>query len=80
MKTEIQKWGNSLALRIPQAFAAETALAEGSAVDLAVRRGQLVVTPQRRKKYRLADLVKGIKPSQLHSEQFTGAAAGKEIW
>ncbi len=80
MKTEICRWGNSLALRIPQAFAVETALLEGSAVDLAVQRGRLVITPPRRKKYRLADLVKDIKPAQLHREQFTDNAAGKEFW
>ncbi len=75
----IQKWGNSLALRIPRAFAKETSLAEGTAIDLAVSRGRLVVTPRKRK-YQLAELLKDIKPSQLHDEQFTDAAVGKEIW
>ena len=80
MKTEIRRWGNSLALRIPRAFAAETALLEGSAVDLSVRRGRLVVAPERRKKYHLADLLRDLKPAQLPGEQFTDDAVGKEIW
>ena len=80
MKTEIRRWGNSLALRIPQAFAAETSLLEGSVVDLALHRGRLVITPPRRKKYRLADLLRGIKPGRRHGEQFTGDAVGKEFW
>jgi antitoxin MazE len=80
MKTAIRQWGNSLALRIPRAFTVETALVEGTTVDLAVRRGTLVITPQRRKKYRVADLVGGIKPANLHREQLTDAPAGKEIW
>lgn len=80
MKTAIRRWGNSLALRIPQAYTAETALVDGSKVDLIVKRGTLVITPQRKKKYRLTDLVRGIKPAQLHHEQFMDKPTGKEIW
>lgn len=43
MKTRIQKWGNSLALRIPKSFAAEAGLSENSPVDLALVEGRLVV-------------------------------------
>ena len=38
MKTRIQKWGNSLALRIPQAFAKNFNVTKGSAVDMYFRR------------------------------------------
>ncbi len=33
MKTRIQKWGNSLALRIPKSFAVETGLDQDVLVD-----------------------------------------------
>ena len=79
MRTAVQRWGNSLALRIPRAFAEETRLSAGTAIDLAVNRGRLVVTLMK-KKYRLADLVKDIKPAQLHREQFTDGSIGKEFW
>src|SRR2546425_12094255 len=45
MRVQVQKWGNSLALRIPKPFAEETAMREGSVVNLAVARGRLVATP-----------------------------------
>ena len=41
MQTKIQKWGNSLGLRIPRSFAAEAHVKEGSAVDLSVDKGPL---------------------------------------
>ena len=45
MKTRIQKWGNSLALRIPKAFAAEAGLRADGAVELTLVEGTLVVQP-----------------------------------
>jgi hypothetical protein len=33
MVTRVQKWGNSLALRIPRSFAAQAKVAAGTAVD-----------------------------------------------
>ena len=37
MKTRIQKWGNSLALRIPKSFAHEVGLEQDSQVEVAGR-------------------------------------------
>ena len=34
MKTTVQKWGNSLALRLPKALAEEAKIREGSKVEL----------------------------------------------
>lgn len=45
METKIQKWGNSLALRIPKAFAQNIHLSQNSAVRLEIQDGKLVVTP-----------------------------------
>ena len=47
MKTRIQKWGNSLALRIPKSFAAESHLEQGMLVDVSLLDGKLLVTPLR---------------------------------
>ena len=57
MVTRVQKWGNSLALRIPQSFAMQAKVTAGTAVDIAVEKGQLVVRPVRQR-YRLRDLLK----------------------
>ncbi|MCJ7831953.1 MAG: AbrB/MazE/SpoVT family DNA-binding domain-containing protein, partial [Actinobacteria bacterium] len=45
MRLRVQKWGNSLALRIPAAFARETGIASGAEIDLTLDAGRLVITP-----------------------------------
>jgi antitoxin MazE len=79
MVTRVQKWGNSLALRIPRSFAVQAKVAAGTAVDLAVEKGQLVVRPVRQR-YRLRDLLKAVDGRKLHGEVQTGRPVGREIW
>lgn len=76
----VAKWGNSLAVRIPQNLAKEIHLAEGSEIDLGVVDGNLVMKPRSRKRYSLDELIKGITPENLHTEIDTGIAAGNEVW
>ncbi len=80
MKTAVQRWGNSLALRIPRAYAVETRIAEGSQVELTLKSGALVVRPVRRKQHALADLLKRITPANRHDSVSTGTAVGQEAW
>ena len=80
MHTKIQKWGNSLGLRIPRSFAAEARVEEGSTVDLSVKNGGLLVRPLRRRKYALSELLKNVTRRNLHGEVSTGGPAGREIW
>jgi len=80
MQTKIQKWGNSLGLRIPRSFAAEAQVEEGSAVELSVERGTLRVRPLRTRKYTLSELLKKVKSRNLHGEVSTGEAVGREAW
>jgi antitoxin MazE len=75
----IQKWGNSLAIRIPQTLAGQLDVEEGAAVDLCVRDGELVVRPVRSKKLSLGELLKNCRPSQLHGETDFGADVGREV-
>jgi antitoxin MazE len=79
MVTRVQKWGNSLALRIPHSFAVQVKVAAGTAVDIAVERDQLVVRPIRQR-YRLRELLAGISARNLHSEIDTGHPLGREAW
>jgi antitoxin MazE len=76
----VAKWGNSLAIRIPQNLAKEIHLAEGSEIDLGIVDGSLVVKPRIRKRYSLDELVNAITPENLHSEIDSGAAVGNEFW
>lgn len=80
MQTTIQKWGNSLGLRIPKSFAAEVRVDEGSTVDLSVENGSLLVRPLRARKYVLSALLKKATPRNLHGEVATGKSVGREAW
>ena len=80
MKTRIQKWGNSLALRIPRPFAEESNLREDSAVDLSVRNGKLIVVPIAEPQFTLEELVGQITPENRHDEVKWGAPVGNEAW
>ena len=80
MHSKVQKWGNSLALRIPKAFALEVGLSEDAPVDVSVQQGHLVVAPVRSPTYALADLVSGISRRNVHAEVELGPAQGREAW
>lgn len=80
MQTKLQKWGNSLGLRIPRSFAAEAGVGPGSEVELSIRNGDLVVKPARRRSYALKDLLRKVNSRNLHAEVDTGSPLGREIW
>lgn len=80
MLAKIQRWGNSLGIRIPRSFAAETNVSDGSVVDLSVEDGHLVIRPVRPRKYELRDLLRQIHPETIHDEVDTGEAVGREVW
>ncbi len=80
MRLQVQKWGNSLALRIPKAFADETQVQQGSLVDVTVDKGRLVVVPQRKKRVTLKHLLAAVTPENLHAETDTDAPRGQEVW
>lgn len=80
MVATVARWGNSLAVRIPQNLAKEIQLTEGVEVDLAVVDGSLVIKPKNRKQYCLDELVAAITPDNLHTEVESGVAVGNEAW
>jgi len=80
MLTKVQKWGNSLAVRIPKAFAADARLENDSIVEISLVDGQIVVKPLSTAGWTLESLLAGVNPNNLHHETDTGAAAGNEAW
>jgi antitoxin MazE len=80
MQTKIQKWGNSLAVRIPKAFVKEAHVAYGTTVDLSVDHGKIVVDPHPEPEYSLEELLKGVTKRNRHAEVETGRAVGREVW
>ena len=75
----IQRWGNSLAVRIPAAVASALAVVEGTPIEVAARDGELIVRPVTRRKFRLKELLVNCKPSQLHGETDFGPDVGREV-
>jgi antitoxin MazE len=80
MRTKIVKWGNSLGLRIPKSFAEEVQVSEGSAVDLGLENGQLVIRVIEAKPVTLEELLAGVTPENQHGEVDTGGSVGGEVW
>jgi antitoxin MazE len=78
MITNIKKWGNSLALRLPKSFASEIGLDENSAVELIIEADQLVIRPV--KPATLDQLLEAVTPDNLHGEVDTGSPQGIETW
>lgn len=80
MTTKIQQWGNSLALRIPKAFAVEANLHKGAVVDVSEEGGKIILTPVKKRKFTLEGLLSGVTKENIHGEIGTGKRVGKEIW
>jgi antitoxin MazE len=80
MTTVVAKWGNSLAIRIPKSIAEQVQLTEGVAINLTLEGNSIVITPQKRKKYTLDELLEGMTPDKFHPEFETGNAVGNEDW
>jgi antitoxin MazE len=80
MQAHIQKWGNSLAVRIPKTVADEVGLTNDSAVEITITDGQILIRPVKTQVYSLDDLLAQVTTDNLHSEVDTGDAIGKEVW
>jgi antitoxin MazE len=77
MITRVQKWGNSLSLRIPKPFAVQLGLEENTPINISIEDGKLILWPQR---YSLEALLSAINESNLHHEVDSGDAMGNEVW
>ncbi len=80
MKTRVQKWGNSLALRIPKSFAIEVGLEKETSVEVSLADGKLIITPVTKPKLNLKQLLAKVTRKNLHREVDTGRATGNEAW
>jgi antitoxin MazE len=80
MRLRLRKWGNSLALRIPAAFARETGIEPGAEVDLTLDDGRLVITPLRVGPISLAELLDGVTEENRHDAVEPGTPQGRETW
>ncbi len=79
MRTRVQRWGNSLGIRIPKAVAEEVGLRPDVSVDIAWTGRVITLTPVFEAPS-LDDLLAGITPDNLHGEFETGPPVGNEQW
>jgi antitoxin MazE len=81
MLARVQKWGNSLALRLPKALAEEAEIHLDSPVEITIRDHMIVIEPMRKKRrYELDELLSGVRPENLHGETDFGGPVGTEVW
>ncbi len=83
MTTSVKKWGNSLAVRIPQTIAEQANLEEGAKVSFRIsEEGCVVLIPQRKRKkqYTLDELLEGVTPEHFEGEMDWGESRGEENW
>jgi antitoxin MazE len=80
METHVQKWGNSLAVRIPKPLADEVGLKENSPVQISLHDRQLVVVPVLKPALSLETLLTQVTDANRHGEISTGPAVGGEAW
>jgi antitoxin MazE len=78
--TKIQRWGNSLAVRIPKRYSEEVGLTDGSPVNLTLVKEGLLIAPVTERVYTLDELLAGVTQSNIHAEVDTGPPQGSEAW
>ncbi len=74
----IQKWGNSLGVRVPKAFADQLGLHDGAEIEISLRGGEIVIVPVR-KTYALADLLAACQPDNRPDPIDWGDDIGREV-
>jgi antitoxin MazE len=79
MQTQVDKWGDSLAVRIPENYVRDLHLKEGTEVEVSLVDEGLLLRP-RPKQYTLEELVAQITPENVHGETDWGPPVGRESW
>ncbi len=80
MHLTIQKWGNSLALRIPKTVAKQVNVHKGSRMDMSLLANKIILSARDVKEYTLGSLLKKVNKTNLHEEVSFGKPLGKEVW
>ena len=79
MPSTVQKWGNSLGIRIPKSIAEQVKLRSGTEVEFDTAGGVLTVRPRRRRKYTLAGLLAKAKGPSPHRGLDKDPPVGREL-
>ena len=79
-QAKVQRWGNSLGLRILSGLAEEVGLGSGTEVSFTAEDGELFLRPSLLTGLRLPDLLAGITPANIHGSVDSGDAVGNEAF
>lgn len=74
---QVQKWGNSLAIRLPKALCQAVSIEEGNEIDFSIENNAIVIKP---KTQTLEAMLENVTPDMYHKETFNDGAEGKEEW
>ncbi|HEY4515062.1 MAG TPA: AbrB/MazE/SpoVT family DNA-binding domain-containing protein [Candidatus Paceibacterota bacterium] len=81
MTTTIQKWGNSLGVRLPKELTDNFNLRAGTKISFDSRADGILMKSSTIKRYKtLKDLLKGMKKNNVHELVDWGKPVGKEVW
>ena len=78
MTSRVQKWGNSLAVRIPKPLADEMKIGVNSSVQMMVEEGALVIVPDVQGEWSLNALLAAVTDENIHGEWEAGGPQGRE--
>jgi antitoxin MazE len=78
MKTHVQKWGNSLAVRIPKSFAEGMGIGNNAPVEMSLEEGALVIKADRDRQWDLDTLLAGVTDENTHPEWDAEDATAEE--
>jgi len=76
--TKVQKWGNSLAVRIPKELADKLNIEQGSDIEMKETNRGIEIIPKKRKPT-LEELLSQITPENRHDEIDFGKPVGREL-
>jgi antitoxin MazE len=79
MRTKVQKWGNSLAVRIPKPFAEGAGLKVATEVEVSLEKGALRLSAVR-PRWQLRALISKVTTRNRHAEMEIGQPVGRESW
>lgn len=79
MITKVQKWDNSLAVRIPKAFTADAQLKNKTLVEISIVKGKIIIAPLAVPSWTLDKSLANITADNLHNEVDTVSTVGNEI-
>ena len=80
METKVQKWGNSLGVRLPKSITQKRDIKEGTRVVLSESNNQIVIEVLKDEHPSLRDLLKEVSDSNIHSVTNWDSPKGSEVW